>query len=103
MSPAEIYRALVNYYEVEKNTFERERVHRIALTDDGKIEVVYSRPEVDHPIGLRIRVHPELDDEFARIVAAHLGEPLGSYMESLEFDDEGVGWWEGEPIEWWYS
>lgn len=103
MSPSEVYEALVKYYEIDGNTYDRERVHRIGLADDGRLEVVYSRPECDETIGLRIRIDLSRDDETARIVAGHLGEPLGSFMESLQFDENGVGWWDGEPIEWWYS
>ena len=54
-----------------------------------------------HPLGLRIRVYPPcpLDDEVLRICEEDLGEPIGSFYETLAFDGDGVGWWSGDPVQ----
>jgi hypothetical protein len=98
----EVLNSIIEHYR-DSDPTSGERVKSARLLPDDVIEIVYSRPEVDYLIGLRVRVDASRDDEFARIVAGHLGEPLGSFADSLEFDDAGIGWWGGEPIEWWYT
>jgi hypothetical protein len=54
-----------------------------------------------HPLGLRIRDYPPCppDDEVLRTCEEDLGEPIGSFYETLAFDGDGVGWWSGESVQ----
>lgn len=96
-----VYESLRAYYFDEEASFGGERVHRLEIVGPHTLEIVYSRPEVDFLIGLRVQVQIDRDDEPARIVADNLGEPLGSSINSLRFDDDGIGWWVGRSIDFW--
>ena len=78
-------------------------VLQVASSEDNFVTVIYRRQEVEFTVGLRIRVFPDKDDEAARVVAGAIQEPLGSSIDTIEFDAEGIGWWEGDPPEWWYE
>lgn len=80
-------------------------VTQIGSEPNEHVVVVYTVPYLRHPLGLRIRVYPQcpLDDEALRICEENLGEPIGSFYETLAFDGDGVGWWSGDPVEWFYE
>lgn len=90
------YNALVRYYFVHENSFDRERILHISIRPNNILEIVYRRPESEHLLGLRVRVIEEATDEAARIVADNLGEPLPA-GQVLTVDSEGIHWWEGRP------
>lgn len=64
--------------------------------------VVYEGWWFPGTLGLRRRLEPHLEDwqELANILDGELGEPVGTPVEGVLADEEGITWWEGDRPEW---
>ncbi len=79
-------------------------VERSWTDGDDVLCLVYRQPRWygDLVLGLRRVVESDwtIDGVVDEVLSGELGEPLGSMYGSLEADDEGVMWWQGNLDAW---